>query len=284
MSSENKESGVAPAQNGGALETFRVGVRIPPFYPEKPALWFSQMEAQFILSNIKSDETKFFYITGNLDPQYASEVDDIITYPPATGKYEKLKSELIRRLSVSREKKLKQLLMHEELGDRKPSQFYRHLLNLAGPGVPEEFLRTIWTSRLPSGTQAIIASQTKMSTENLAELADRICDVVGPQVSSTAAIASPSSTASRAPTTVSTDTEIAALTRQVQVLTEKVERLSRPRGRSMTRTRNRSSSMRSQSNYRRYPLCWYHHKHGDRAKKCVKPCDYQTAGNSRGNL
>lgn len=73
------------------------------------------MEAQFALSNIKTDETKFYYITGILDPQYTAVVEDIISYPPDSGKYEKLKADLIKRLSASRERKVKQLLMHEEL-------------------------------------------------------------------------------------------------------------------------------------------------------------------------
>lgn len=278
----NSEDNISTGVDGGekAVQTFRVGVRIPPFYPEKPALWFSQMEAQFALSNIKSDETKFFFITGNLDPQYASEVEDIITHPPSTDKYEKLKGELIKRLSASREKKVKQLLMHEELGDRKPSQFYRHLLNLAGPGVPEEFLRTIWTSRLPSSTQAIVASQSKTELVELAELADRIHDVVGTQIVSTSAIATTSSSRTQGN---SVNSEIAALTKQMEKLADKVERLSRSRGRSNSRTRHRSSSTRSQSSYRRFPQCWYHQNFGDRAKKCVKPCDYAKSGNERGN-
>jgi hypothetical protein len=33
--------------------------------------------------------------------------------------------------------------MHEEMGDRKPSQFLRHLKSLA-PEVPDDFLRSIW--------------------------------------------------------------------------------------------------------------------------------------------
>lgn len=270
--------------DGAAGETFRVGVRIPPFYPEKPGLWFAQMEAQFMLSGIKSDETKFYYVTGNLDSQYAAEVEDIIANPPPTEKYERLKSELIKRLSASREKKIRQLLMHEELGDRKPSQFYRHLLNLAGPGVPEEFLRSIWTSGLPSSTQAIIASQSKTDLSELAELADRIHDVVGNQVASTSAVAA------AAPSSAGMGAEIAALTKQVQMLSSQVERLSRSRVRSGNRMRQRSSStrsgssssVRSESSYRRFPNCWYHYKFGDRARVCVKPCDFK-AGNSPGN-
>ncbi|XP_062533095.1 uncharacterized protein LOC134201858 [Bombyx mori] len=277
--SVSKKQVVSAEQNRGDVpETYRVGVRIPPFYAEKPSLWFSQMEAQFALANIKTDETKFYYVTGNLDPQFASEVEDIICYPPTEEKYEKLKTELIKRLSASREKKVKQLLMHEELGDRKPSQFYRHLLNLAGPGVPEEFLRTIWTSRLPNSTQAIIASQTKADMDELTELADRVHDVVGSQIASTSVVTASSGTSSDGMAL-----QIAALTRQVEKLTGRMERMSRPRRRFDSRTRNRSSSTRSQSNYRRYPLCWYHHKFGEEAKKCIRPCDHHTAGNARGN-
>lgn len=110
----------------------------------------SQAEAQFVLSKITTDKAKFYYVSGQLDHQYAVEVKDIVTTPPATGKYEKLKTELIKRLSASQENKVKQLLIHEELGDRKPSQFLRHLLHLAGPAVPKDCIRTLWSSRLPT--------------------------------------------------------------------------------------------------------------------------------------
>lgn len=253
-------------------DVHRVGVRIPPFYPEKPALWFAQLESQFFLANITTDATKYHYAISQLDPVYASEVEDIISAPAGPNKYERLKTELIKRLSASREKKVKQLLIHEELGDRKPSQFLRHLQHLAGPAIPEEFLKTIWTSRLPSSTQSIIASQSKVSLEEVAELADKIHDVVppSPQVAAAAIVQVPGS---------STDmtSQIAELTRQIQYLKTRVERMSRPRGRSDSRGRSREnsrSSNRSQSNYRKFPLCWYHAKFGSQANKCVKPCDF----------
>jgi len=60
-----------------------------------------------------------------------------------------------------REQRVRQLLSHEEMGDRKPSQFLRHLKSLA-PDIPDEFLRTIWASRLQH-VQAILAGQTGQS-------------------------------------------------------------------------------------------------------------------------
>ncbi|XP_046976470.1 uncharacterized protein LOC124542578 [Vanessa cardui] len=121
-----------------------------------------------------------------LEPQHTAEVRDLIVSPPTSGKYEKLKAELIKRLSASQERKIKQLIMHEELGDRKPSQFLRHLQHLAGPTVPDDFIRTIWSSRLPHNLQTIVASQAAMGLDDLAELADRIHDIVpNGQVAST---------------------------------------------------------------------------------------------------
>lgn len=273
------ESKCASHDDGSGVDVYRVGVRVPPFYPEKPALWFAQLESQFALANITSDATKYHHVMGGLDPIYAAHVEDIVEAPAAPDKYERLKTELVRRLSASKEKKVQQLLTHEELGDRKPSQFLRHLRHLAGPSVPEDFLRTIWTSRLPSSTQTIIASQAKASLEEVAELADRIQDLVpaSPQVAATSSPAAiPGSSVDQM------HNQIAELTRQVQALTSQVNRLSRPRHRSSRSTsRGRSSSTRSHSNYRRWPNCWYHYKFGEKATRCVKPCDY--AGKAAGS-
>ncbi|KAJ8911572.1 hypothetical protein NQ315_008915 [Exocentrus adspersus] len=151
-------------------------VQVPPFWPERPAIWFAQLEGQFELAGITADKTKFYYVTSNLDQKAALEVEDIITTPPATGKYQKIKDEICKRLSVSQEQRIRQLLEGEEIGDRTPSQFLRHLRNLAGSSsiVPDDFLRTIWVSRLPRTMQAILATQDSADLNKVAELADKI--------------------------------------------------------------------------------------------------------------
>ena len=78
------------------------------------------VEAQFALANIVTDETKYNYDVANLDPKFWVEVQDILRNPPASGKYDKLKFELIRRFSVSQDQKTRRLLEHEDIGDRKP--------------------------------------------------------------------------------------------------------------------------------------------------------------------
>jgi hypothetical protein len=77
----------------------RVGIRVPPFWPEKPAVWFAQMEGQFALSK---NAKKFYHVISQLDKKYAAEVEDVITNPPPTGRYDRIKAEMIRRLSLQR--------------------------------------------------------------------------------------------------------------------------------------------------------------------------------------
>jgi hypothetical protein len=105
-------------------------------------VWFAQAEEQFFLAGVNSEKTKFFYVISQLDHRYAAEVEDIITSPPERDPYTTLRAKLVRRLSPSREQRIRQLLTLEEIGDRKPSQFLRHLRGLA-PDVPEDFLYTI---------------------------------------------------------------------------------------------------------------------------------------------
>lgn len=267
-------------------EVLRVGVRVPPFWPEEPALWFAQVESQFILSKITTDETKFCYLVAQLDHQYAAEVKDVITNPPPTDKYDKLKSELIKRLSASQEKRVKQLLMHEELGDRKPSQFLRHLQSLAGPAVPRDFLTTIWSSRLPANIQTVIASQIDLPLDKLSDIADKVHEIAPstPQVASTSRVATAASTSS--PSYDELTRQVCELTRQVAKLADQVASGGRSRPQYQSRRDNRSHS-RSHSRSRprqppqNHPHCFYHFTYGSQARKCKQPCSFASE-NSQG--
>lgn len=256
-------------------------IKVPPFSPEDPELWFALLEGQFHNNDLTDDIVKFTHVTNNLDLQYAKAVKDIIISPPARNRYDKIKTELIKRLSASHEKKVKQLLTHEELGDRKPSQFLRHLQDLAGPSVPDDFLKSIWSNRLPRNIQTVLASQPSHSLEQLADLADRIQELTSPEICA--------ASTSRPQRSQQHD-EIAELKKMVQILTIKLEEhtragcfstdRTRPRDRRRSQSKQRS---RSNSKYRKYPICWYHATFGIKARKCIKPCDYKPSENSAGN-
>lgn len=253
---------------------YRVGVKVPPFWPDKPSLWFAQLDGQFALSNITSDTTKFYHVISVLEPRYASEVEDIIINPPETNKYEALKQQLIARLSASRSEQLKQLMMKEELGDRKPSQFFRHIRSQAGADYPDEFIRTLWSSRLPTLLQSIIATQEDMPLEKLALLADKIQEAISSGTSHVAVASTSSSSSSPAAVTV-----IDELSRKIEALSKKIDAMSthqKHRGsRARSKSRNqREKSSRSRSRPGTKSLCWYHFKFGEKAAKCISPCSF----------
>lgn len=263
-------------------EVMKVGMplRCPPFCSEDPALWFAQLEGQFIMSRITSDTTKFYFVASQLDAKYAQQVKDIITNPPDVNKFEKLKTELINRLSASQEARIRQVLVHEELGDRKPSQFLRHLQSQAGPSGASDFVKSIWTSRLPQNIQTVIASQiSDLQVEKLAEIADRVHEIapMTPQVASTSSSACAASTDLAA--------QVCELTKQVALLTTQMNSRGRHRSRSRPGGKQRRYD-RSSSRLKQPPPnsahCFYHFNYGAKAQKCRKPCEFP-AENSKGS-
>jgi hypothetical protein len=63
------------------LSINRFGIRVTPFWPEKPAVRFAQLKGQFALSNIKLHTTKFYCVISQPDNNYAAEVEDVINQP-----------------------------------------------------------------------------------------------------------------------------------------------------------------------------------------------------------
>ncbi|CAH2088152.1 unnamed protein product [Euphydryas editha] len=164
--------------HSNSREVFKVAAKLPPFWQDRPATWFAQVECQFNIAGIVTDQTKYDYVVAQLDSRIIGEVEDIVTQPPLKNKYLTLKAELIRRLSSSEEQRVHQLINEEELGDRRPSQFLRHLRSLAGVTLSDEnILRQLWMRRLPQHLQAILAAQAELSLEKVVELADKILEV-----------------------------------------------------------------------------------------------------------
>jgi len=276
------------ALDGKEQSVFRVTAKLPPFWAEKPGLWFSQVESQFIVSGITQDSTKFHHVVANLEARYASEIEDIITSPPAQGAYEHLKRELIQRLSSSAEQRIRQLLDREELGDRKPSHFLRHLKSLAAGSVELKgpLLRSLWLQRLPTHVQAILQVQGSLSPEEMAKVADRILEVqvVPPQPGIINAVTQPAlavDTADRIEKQVQElSNQVAALRMMVPTARGRLARSASRRRRSPDNTApgRRTSSphpiCESSEN-----LCFYHRRFGNRARRCESPCSFSENAN-----
>lgn len=245
-------------------------IKLPAFWEGHPRLWFAQAEAQFDLYRITSDYRKYLHIIANLDISVAKEVEDIISDPPIKDKYETLKREIIKRLSLSEEKRIRQLLSNEELGDRTPSQFLRHLKSLIGDlNITDDLLRTIWSQRLPNNIQVLLQCHQDMNVTKLAELADNVYDI----------LSSSSKDLTLASVTDNVHSEISNLTNMVKQLKTQIDDLTteihKIKESKTTKFRRRSITPHKNSNSdKEQSLCYYHKTYGDKAHRCRPPCEF----------
>jgi len=212
------------------------------------------------------------HYTGSIlqfDNEYAAELEDIISNPLPTGRYERIKAQLIRGMLLSEEQRACQLLMHEGMGGRSPTQFLRHLWTLPGPSVPSDFLFILWTIRLLPNIESIIAKPAQVDLDDVAQLGDEIAEVMPPPC-----VARVSSSSD----------DIFTLTARIDELARQVAALaaiaSRPRSPSLTRWHARLSGPTGRSSTP--DICWYHRRFKERAKRCTAPCTWQQ-GNMAGS-
>ena len=250
-----------------AVSVNAINLKLPPFWPADPDLWFAQVEAQFSTRGITVEKTKFDYIVSALAPDTATTVRDLILSPPADSPYAALRKALIKRTVGSNQQKLQRLLGDVELGDQKPSQLLRRMRQLWSEDASEALLRELFLQRLPANVRMVLASSDPTITlDDLAEMADRIMEASGSAVAAVhATSASPNTT------------ELECLRSEVHQLQELVRSLSMrfqpSRHRSPTPSRHRSNSpARHVPSSEDHTLCWYHQRFGDAATKCRPPC------------
>lgn len=261
MPNDNEETfqdAVAPFQ------VARLAVKPPPFWRPDPRLWFAQVEAQFARAGISTDETKYFTVVAEIDSAVLAHASDIISSPPAAGKYEALKQRLIAEFGETREKRLRRLFEGCELGQKKPTSLLREMKDLSNQQLGKEMLKSLWLRRLPVQVQQILI-MIEGDVEDLAKKADEIMTIPAMN-SSIDAVSTPSDD----------------VTATISELVTRLDRLERQdvvgkqqRGRAPPR-RSQPVSTRSETARATHDAyCWYHRTFGENATRCRSPCAFR---------
>ncbi|XP_037515832.1 uncharacterized protein LOC119393080 [Rhipicephalus sanguineus] len=263
-----------------------VSLRLPQYWERNPTVWFLQVESQFHISRVTSQLQKFHDVVSALPPAAAEEVSDIPvsfrTNLPAAP-YDELKAALLDRTAASERTRIQQLLSTAELGDRRPTQLLRQMMQLLGSrahAMDSAVLRELFLQRLPSNVQMVLATASTIDLPSLAALADKVMEVATQHLQvaavSTPCTRPPSSCAASNLTTATTSPShidqicdrleeiIVAATRQ-----DYAPRRSRQRGRSSTPHR---AGERDRSASTGPSLCYYHRRFGAEARHCLLPC------------
>ncbi|GFW25135.1 uncharacterized protein TNCV_3156381 [Trichonephila clavipes] len=133
------------------------------------------LEAQFQISRISLEETKFHYLVSQLEPKYVENIWDIVNSKSDT-KYTDSKNRLLSLFKESENLRIKRLLTGIELGDMKPSQLLQKLKTVATSDISDNLIKTLWLEKLPESIKNILI----VSDENLSKLAvmaDKISDM-----------------------------------------------------------------------------------------------------------
>ncbi|XP_036148043.1 uncharacterized protein LOC118647366 [Monomorium pharaonis] len=236
-------------------------VKLAAFWRNRPKLWFAAIECEFTAYRIRSDEIKYSAVVRHLDEHSMIAVADILEQPPTIGKYETLKTTLIERFSDSLEKQMRTLLDATELGDKAPSVLLREMRTLAGTNVTDNMLRTLWLQRLPPRIQELLAVLDEVSLDKLAACADKAHDRgAGHGTIATTSVSQPDS--------------MQTLNNQISKLTKSVAAIGKRRARSRSRGKtNKRSNSQDKVKDTSQTTCYYHRHFGEKAWKCLLPCD-----------
>lgn len=245
-------------------------LRTPAFWAHDASLWFTVTEAQFRNSGITTDETKTNIVLRALDHKQTIAIADVLKEATSGNMYEPLKKALIDRFTMSQQRRTRQLLEGEDIGDRTPTQFLRDMRRIGGTAAADEILAAMLMKQLSPSVQAVLSMMNYTSADQLAAAADRAYELYKPNVCMTVQTTTPT------PAGDDVQCRLDALEKQLHEVQMELNRLRRRRSRTPAHNRMPARSMNGATIAADF--CYYHEKFGDRATRCRAPCKY-TSGN-----
>lgn len=251
-------------------------IRMPVLTNRNIEAWFRSMDHWFRASGIFDDGQRCETVLATIDTEVLDQLNDQLERMPQIGKYDFAKRVLIAHYADSEQRRLNRLLSEMPLGDKRPSELYHQMKQVAGNVIGEAALKSLWAQRLPETARPVIAA-TNLSAVEFTRMADTIVDAMAQQRTVQQVEAAPLS-------------EINALKAAIDELRSQIRNFPRE---LRSRSRNRDSNQRQQtpagnatnsnastSAAADPDLCWYHQKYGRDARNCRSPCRNRTRAGS----
>jgi len=148
-------------------------VKLPPFWPAKPKVWFTTVEAEFGTYYVNESRARFNLVIKALSEEAMERAAAIVEDPDALADpYGAIKARLLEAYQMDPWESCSRLLHFRELGELKPSQMMDSMLALYRP---EHLFKAIFLGRLPSDMRDHVQREaSRLGCRELAAYADTI--------------------------------------------------------------------------------------------------------------
>ena len=149
--------------------------KLPEYWPDAPALWFSRAECSFTLRNVTEQREKFCLVVQALRRDSMRLVADLVETPPAELMYNALKERLLHSHQLTDIQKVDLLVDMPSLGDRKPTQLLAAMVEACPRGQENSvFMSALFLRKLPADVRILLAHMDHTRLKEMATAADQL--------------------------------------------------------------------------------------------------------------
>jgi hypothetical protein len=248
-------------------------VKLGPFWPHAPGLWFSQAECQFTVAGLEDQFQRYCRVVSVLPHESLRLVADIVESPPAANQYDELKGRLMASHQMTSYQRAERLFAMPSLGARKPSDLMAAMLEICPRGEEKtELFACLFLQRLPRELRVLLARADHKDPKKLADEADNLWGMH-----------------------VAPADQVAALSPAAEVEgTVAAMRPAADSGRGRRGRRGRGGGGNAGQRQQQEPelsraarlaagLCLKHWRYGEAANSCEQPCNWPGNGPAGGN-
>jgi hypothetical protein len=244
MADEGQRQAAAPSA---------ASIRLPPFWSNSPAAWFSTAEAHFTLRGVTDPVEKFLVVLTALSEEQADRVRAIVEAEPSAASYAAIRGALVSSHSLTPFQLVDKIVNMEPLGHRKPTELLAAMAKFR-PAEDHHFFAYHFLQRLPREVRVLLSQEECRDMQSLAEKADGLMALHLPQHHDVAAVP-----AEQQEPADDTGDVAAVNTRGGKKYKKK------PFKKQAGKQRKEFESLQS-------PLCYFHVRYGDKAHRCEEPC------------
>jgi hypothetical protein len=159
--------------------------KLPNFWPTDPETWFVTVDAEFQVTNITADATKFAHVVKVLDKETALRLRSLLNNPPTEDKYQALKDAILAKFTLSDSERADGILHPAPLGDTDASLYMDRMLQLRGNGAEDLLFRHAFLQQMPVHVRQALQHMKGASNEELGRAAKELIDLQGHGAAST---------------------------------------------------------------------------------------------------